>query len=45
MFQILVTEIDDIVERVSNTCVENDETDDKEENTRPISRFKSNRNR
>ncbi|KAL5244588.1 hypothetical protein ACI65C_011998 [Semiaphis heraclei] len=42
--KILVTEIDDIVERVFDTCLKN-ETDDKEENTRPISRFKSNRNR
>lgn len=43
-FQILVTEIDDIVERVSDTCLEN-KTDDTEENARPISRFKANRNR
>ncbi|XP_022179375.1 RNA polymerase II subunit 5-mediating protein homolog [Myzus persicae] len=42
--EILVTEIDDIVERVSETHLQN-ETDDKEEITRPISRFKSNRNK
>ncbi|XP_026811659.1 unconventional prefoldin RPB5 interactor-like protein [Rhopalosiphum maidis] len=39
---LIVTEIDDIVERVSDTCLDN-ETDDQEENTRPVSRFKSNR--
>ncbi|XP_027846598.2 RNA polymerase II subunit 5-mediating protein homolog [Aphis gossypii] len=42
--EIILTEIDDIVERVSDTCLDN-ETDDKEENTRPVSRFKANRNR
>jgi len=44
--EILVTEIDDIVERVYDTCLENKtKTEDEEENTRPISRFKANRNK
>ncbi|KAF0750472.1 RNA polymerase II subunit 5-mediating protein [Aphis craccivora] len=42
--EIILTEIDDIVERVSDTCLDN-KTDDTEESTRPVSRFKSNRNR
>lgn len=40
---MLVTEIKDIVERVSETCLENDIDD--EENTRPVSRFKAMRNK
>lgn len=40
---MFVTEINDIVERVSDTCLEN-EVDD-EENTRPVSRFKAMRNK
>lgn len=42
--EVLVTEIDDIVERVSETCLEN-KTCNREENARPISRFKANRNK
>ncbi|XP_025195904.1 unconventional prefoldin RPB5 interactor-like protein [Melanaphis sacchari] len=42
--EIILTEIDDIVERVSDVSLDN-ETDNQEENTRPVSRFKSNRNR
>lgn len=40
----MVTQIDDIVERVTNTSLENntDPVDD-EDNARPVSRFKANR--
>lgn len=47
-FQILVTEINDIVERISDTCLENKTDDDDEEeitSARPTSRFKASRNK
>lgn len=39
----MVTQIDDIVERVTDTSLENNTDPVDEDNVRPVSRFKANR--